>query len=174
MFSKMLVALDQGSTCVGLFKQALALAQATGARLMLLSILEPEGNGSLVTSADYGYPLPLGIDNSIWLDLYRKAETRGLDRLRNFTDQAIAAGVSTEFTQIIGSPGREICALAKTWEADLILVGSHGRTGLSELLLGSVSNYVMHHAPCSVLVIDGQTLSEAIAEPAEVATAKGQ
>lgn len=46
-----------------------------------------------------------------------------------------------------------ICELARNWNADLIILGRRGRTGLSELLLGSVSNYVLHHAPCSVLTV---------------------
>lgn len=174
MFNKILVALDEGDTCANLFQQAVTLAQATGAGLMLVSVLEPDYNGSFATPAYYGYPLPLGVDNNIWIELYREAEAKGLERLRSFTDQATAAGVPTEFTQNIGSPGRAICTLAKTWEADLIVVGSHGRKGLSELFLGSVSNYVMHHAPCSVMVFDAQTLSEATVETASLAAAKGQ
>lgn len=174
MFSKILVALDQGNTCVNLFHQAVTLAQATGAGLMLLSVLEPDYSGSLATSAYYSYPLPLGVDSNTWLDIYREAESKGLERLRNFADQAIAAGVPTEFTQTMRSPGRAICTLAQTWEADLIVVGSHGRKGFSELFLGSVSNYVMHHAPCSVLMIDAKTLSGTIAETADLATATGQ
>ncbi|TVQ07976.1 MAG: universal stress protein [Leptolyngbya sp. DLM2.Bin27] len=174
MFSKILVALDQGDTCGLLFQQALTLAQATGAGLMLLSVLEPDYNGSLTTPAYYGYPLPLGVDNSIWLELYEEAKAQGLQRLRRFTDQAIAAGVPTEFNQNMGSPGREICAIARAWSADLIVVGSHGRKGISELFLGSVSNYVMHHAPCSVLVVNAQTLSEATVETADLTMANGQ
>lgn len=172
MFRKILVALDHGDTGDTLFQPALTLAQSTGARLMLLSVLEPASNGSFATPVYSGYPLPIGVDN-IWLELYREAEAKGLKRLRRFTDQAIAAGVTTECTQPMGSPGREICALAQAWEADLIVVGSHGRKGISELFLGSVSNYVMHHAPCSVLVVDARTL-EAIAETASLAPARGQ
>ena len=56
----------------------------------------------------------------------------------------------------------EILREAKTFAADLIVVGSHGRTGLSELVLGSVSRAVMHHAPCSVRIIrDASAASEA-------------
>jgi nucleotide-binding universal stress UspA family protein len=174
MFSKILVAIDQGDTCEPLFQKALTLAQATGAGLILLSVLEPDYNGSVTTPAYYGYPLPLGVDNSIWLELYEETKAQGLERLRSFTNQAIAAGVPTEFNQNTGSPGREICAIARAWSADLIMVGSHGRRGITELFLGSVSNYVMHHAPCSVLVVDAQTLSEAPVETAGLTTAKGQ
>lgn len=46
-----------------------------------------------------------------------------------------------------------ICKLAKSWEADLIVVGHQGMSPLQELARGSVSNYVMHYAPCSVLTI---------------------
>jgi nucleotide-binding universal stress UspA family protein len=41
---------------------------------------------------------------------------------------------------------------ASTWSADLIVMGSHGYTGLTRLLLGSVASYVVNHAPCSVEV----------------------
>jgi hypothetical protein len=42
---------------------------------------------------------------------------------------------------------------AEEWDADLVIMGSHGRTGLARLLLGSVARNVLHHASCSVLVI---------------------
>ncbi|MEL6786783.1 MAG: universal stress protein, partial [Cyanobacteria bacterium J06607_15] len=51
------------------------------------------------------------------------------------------------------NPGRTICDRAQTWSVDLILVGSRGLTGAKEVMLGSVSNYVTHHAPCSVLIV---------------------
>jgi nucleotide-binding universal stress UspA family protein len=51
-----------------------------------------------------------------------------------------------------GDPRREIVEAAKDWDAELIVVGSHGRTGLQRLILGSVAEYVVRHAPCSVEV----------------------
>jgi hypothetical protein len=77
----------------------------------------------------------------------------GINFLQNLTEKATAAGVDTEYTQLTGNPGRTICELANTWEADLILVSSRGLKGLKEMFLGSVSNYVTHHAPCSVLIV---------------------
>ncbi|MBZ0187007.1 MAG: universal stress protein, partial [Candidatus Obscuribacterales bacterium] len=52
-----------------------------------------------------------------------------------------------------GSPANEILDLARSWPADLIILGSHGKTGLSKLLLGSVSQAVALNAPCSVRIV---------------------
>jgi nucleotide-binding universal stress UspA family protein len=54
---------------------------------------------------------------------------------------------------IEGSPKKVILDEAETWEADLIVVGSHGRRGLDRFLLGSVSQAVALHAPCSVEIV---------------------
>jgi len=53
----------------------------------------------------------------------------------------------------IGNPPQVIVETAKEWNADLIVTGSHGRGFWKRMLLGSVSDAVVHHAPCSVLVI---------------------
>lgn len=52
-----------------------------------------------------------------------------------------------------GNAAEIILETAESWPADLIIVGSHGRKGMSLFLLGSVSNAVVSHAPCSVVVI---------------------
>lgn len=52
-----------------------------------------------------------------------------------------------------GAPNQVITEAAKKWNADLIVVGSHGRGFWNRALLGSVSDSVIHHAPCSVLVV---------------------
>ena len=53
---------------------------------------------------------------------------------------------------LTGTPEQQIAEKARDWKADLIVVGSHGR-GFWGRLIGSVSNDVVHHAPCSVLVV---------------------
>ncbi len=56
-----------------------------------------------------------------------------------------------EFTEV-GNPASEIVKAAKDWPADLIVIGSHGRGGLTRALMGSVAEGVMRQAPCPVLV----------------------
>lgn len=163
MYRKILVALDNSPTSDALFDQALELAQATSGALLLVHSLSNQEESS---------PLPMSaqLDNIYWapgteldLEAWRLAWTRyeneSLDRLRHHAAIANTAGVPTEFRQLIGNPATVICKAAQEWGADLILIGNRGRTGLSELVLGSVSNHVMHRATCSVLVMKAETLS---------------
>jgi nucleotide-binding universal stress UspA family protein len=54
---------------------------------------------------------------------------------------------------LTGDPASEIVNLAKSEQADLIVLGTHGRTGLARLLMGSTAEQVLRHAPCPVLAI---------------------
>ena len=70
------------------------------------------------------------------------------------------APISAEMTDVpveidvgSGAPGASIVAAAIDHHADLIVMGTHGRTGLHRLLMGSVAEYVLRHAPCPVLTI---------------------
>ena len=68
---------------------------------------------------------------------------------------AIAAGVKAKYAQLNGVPGPVICEVADNWSANLIIVGKRRLKGLYKIFLGSVSNYITHHAPCSVLIMHG-------------------
>jgi nucleotide-binding universal stress UspA family protein len=63
-----------------------------------------------------------------------------------------ASRLLVESTVRQGDPRTEIVEEAKDWPAELVVVGSHGRTGISRWLLGSVSEHIVRHAPCSVQV----------------------
>jgi nucleotide-binding universal stress UspA family protein len=68
------------------------------------------------------------------------------------------AGLSADTAVVDGSPKRRILEEAKKWAADIVVVGSHGRRGLTRYLLGSVSEAVAMHALCSVEVIRDRSL----------------
>ncbi len=175
MYRKILVALDQSPSRTLLLDHAVDLAKATNATLMLLHVLSAyeEGSPGLpVRTYHTYYPL---VDSAAW-DTYQKRweayEANGREELRRFAEEAQQQGVPAEFTQTAGDPGRVICDIAASWGADLVIVGNRGRTGLSELLLGSVSSYVMHHAPCSVLVVHGNPTAMPASAPVAVALAE--
>ncbi|MEO0456463.1 MAG: universal stress protein [Cyanobacteria bacterium P01_A01_bin.114] len=157
---RILAALDHSAAAERVYEQALTLATATQAEMMLLHVLSNEDSDSPeipVHSAFDHYPLLL--EQSVW-DAYNKRwhryEQSSLEVLQQLVAQATQAGVSAKLTQMTGTPEDLICNLARTWQADVIVIGSRGRRGLRELLLGSISNYVTHHAPCSVWVVRSQ------------------
>ena len=87
------------------------------------------------------------------MDLERKqclcfVEDSAAQIKRSFPD----SNLSIETEVRLGGPARVIVDEAKEWNADLIVVGSHGRGFLGRLTLGSVSDAIVHHAPCSVLI----------------------
>jgi nucleotide-binding universal stress UspA family protein len=70
--------------------------------------------------------------------------------------QLQAAGFRTSTATPDADPRHAVVEDAANWPADLIVMGSHGRTGLDRFLLGSVAESVMRHAPCSVEIIRGR------------------
>jgi nucleotide-binding universal stress UspA family protein len=157
--AKILVAADYSSANQAVFDQAVSLAKNIGATLMIMHILaEDELNFPLIQGF-VDYPVLDDYDYELSKKMFEDDRQRGIDFLQGKAQEAQAKGVNTEFIQLTGNPGRVICEFASTWSADLILVGSRGLKGLKEMFLGSVSNYVTHHAPCSVLIVRNDTNS---------------
>jgi nucleotide-binding universal stress UspA family protein len=155
MFKKILVAIDSSDSSHDVFKTALDIAKNDRASLLLLHIISFEEQGNLPI------PMPAGLEyfqtpDTELLKIYREQwqnyQTKSLELLKSLADRSTAEGINAEFHQIPGSPGRKICEFARSSNVDLIVMGHRGISGLNELLLGSVSNYVLHHAPCSVLM----------------------
>lgn len=74
--------------------------------------------------------------------------------MRRFVKELEDEGVKVERTLLdSGDPGRTIVEVAEKEHYDMIVLGTHGRTGLSHLLMGSVAERVVRHAPCPVLTV---------------------
>lgn len=138
MFNKILVALAPSDASRSVFDTALFLAQTTHAELILLQIIPPAKDEYLT---------------SVYEESWQKLKQRGLEALRSLAQEATTARINAQFIQDFGNPGRTICDRAQSLSVDSIVVGSRGLTGAKEIFLGSVSNYVTHHAPCSVFIV---------------------
>ncbi len=161
MFKKILVALDMSSMADDVFAKAVLLAKTHQSKLFLIHIISSEeDNSPLPVPSDIGELYPAS-GNELTLESWQKQWNdyirQGLNMLTSYHNQAEESEIESEYYQCQGSPSRTICQLAKEYSCDLIVIGRRGRTGLSEMLLGSVSNYVLHHAHCSVLTIQKST-----------------
>lgn len=153
-FRKILVALDRTERTDAVLTQAIDLAKAQEAQLMLLhcfTLPQPQ-------TLDYGDRYRANLSN--FLDIAQQQLREGMEEIRQwlsaYAHQAEAAGLKVDWDWRLGEAGAQICHAAADWEAELIVMGRRGRQGVSEALLGSVSNYVLHRAHCSVLVVQGQ------------------
>ncbi len=142
---KILVALDRSQIRTNVFNTALSLARMAKSNLMLLHILAEEED--IVDSLYQA-------EREEW-QRYRQ---QSYQQLQVLVEKARKANIKAQCIQNFGSPEQNICDLARTLPADLIVVGRRGHSGLKEVFLGSVSTYVTHHAPCSVLVVQGSDL----------------
>lgn len=157
MFKQILVALDMSAMANNVFEKALSLAKTHDGNLFLVHVISAEeDNSPLPVPPDIGELYPAA-HNELTLETWQKQWDEyikeGLGMLTAYQEKANQSHVKAEYYQCQGSPARTICKLAKEHQCDLIVIGRRGRTGLSEIFLGSVSNYVLHHAPCSVLTI---------------------
>lgn len=164
MYHHILIALDNSDLSRGVMQQAIALAQNTGATLTLLHVLCSEEvmspNMPLIPVPEY-YPSFSATTMELYQEEWKAFEAKSLATLEEYKKQSTAAGIQTEYLQKPGSPGRVICEVAEELKVDLVMVGRRGHSGLSELLAGSVSNYVVHHASASVLVCNSKALDSA-------------
>jgi nucleotide-binding universal stress UspA family protein len=158
MFDKILVALDDTVLATKILDEAMLMAESLEAKLMLLHVLSP-----LETERLGMQPGGMGIESFFpilneqavrqYAVEWQAYEEHGLAQIQGHARMAAERGLPVEFEQTMGDPGVSICKVAQTWGASLILMGRNRKSGISELFLGSTSNYVLHHAPCSVLAV---------------------
>jgi nucleotide-binding universal stress UspA family protein len=160
MFHKILAAVDNSPISKQVFDEAVSLAKITNANLRIIHVLSPFDESYLISAGGYSNVYhPTFTDNNIdyYIGAWEGLKEAGLKYLQTLSHEANELGVSTEIIQNLGDPGRIICDVASNCNTDLIIIGRRGLSGFNEFFLGSVSNYVLHHAPCSVLTVQGKT-----------------
>jgi nucleotide-binding universal stress UspA family protein len=156
-YTRVLAAIDRSLLGQQVFDQALAIAKQDKAALLLFNVLpiEPEISPYVpLFQDDIG-----GFSSLAQQNLQQESEVIRL-WLEELAQKAIAAGVTPEWDIKVGEPGRWIRDVAKSWNADLIVIGRRGLKGIAEAFLGSVSNYIVHHVHRSVLIVQGSEGNE--------------
>jgi nucleotide-binding universal stress UspA family protein len=136
-----LLATDGSSASEGASDEAIDLAVQVEARLLVVSVLGASSRPSEAPA-----------------DMAGQADSRDTltTKAQGIVQRAKASGANATFLVWEGEPGEAIVAAAESEKADLIVVGSHGRSGVSRFLIGSVSDYVVRHAHCPVMVVRGR------------------
>ncbi len=157
MFEKILVALDRSSEATAVFEFALSVAQSQTSQMLLVHFIDWEmleispwvGLGTL-------YDIDVAGERYEWSQQRLQKETEQCKSwLETYTQKASSLEIDCKAECQVGNCNIGIVNRAKEWDADLIVIGRRGHKNISEILLGSVSNYVIHHAPCTVLVVQG-------------------
>ena len=147
MYKRILVAIDNSTTAQKALGEAIALARALGANLCIANAADE------APLSQHG----MGLGSYIDVDKV-KEEMRAASNslLAQALAQATAAGCQAE-VMAIESAERRLASMivdaATTWNADLIVMGSHGRSGLDKLVMGSVTQRVLQHTHLPVLVV---------------------
>lgn len=119
---------------------AASLAGPFGAKLILLNVVEP------FPTPDFAYT-PMALDNDVIVA--QAKEHLEKVRIRSGLDPKLVGKILIRH----GSPYAEITDAARTSKADLIVISTHGYTGLAHVFMGSTAERVVRHAPCPVLVV---------------------
>ena len=146
MIRRILSASDFSPASRPAFAKAVDLARATRAELTVAHVLTP--------------PLPVLIDGSMspqaWRAMNTAARRDGQRQLEGLVSRAKRAGVRARALLLEGVAAERIVRAATSRHADMIVMGTHGRTGFARLLAGSVANRVISQARCPVLTIPGR------------------
>lgn len=141
---RILVATDFSPASAPALDEAMRLAGATGAELIIVHAYEPPA-----PAAFEGYVAPPSTYDQ-WDEALRTSTESSLQVL---AAKALEKGIRAETRVLRGIPYIAITEAAKAERADLVVVGTHGRSGLSRFVLGSVAGRVVAAASCPVLTV---------------------
>jgi universal stress protein A len=151
--SRILVPVDFSAHSEAAFRYATALAGRLGASVDLLYVVE-DPIASLAWSEQIEVPN--------LFELRQTLITDGERRLEEFRSLAEDPAVSVVATVRMGGVAQTIIEYANTLAIDVIVMGTHGRSGLPHLFMGSVAERVLRHAPCPVLTLRDTVTEEKV------------
>ena len=136
-----LVPIDFSVSSMGALEYAVPLAEKLGASITLVHVVEPQ-----IYPEDLMVGTEMDEVNARWMK-------SGKDMLDSLRQEKIKNGINSISIVTRGKPWQQIIATAKALAADLIVIATHGYTGLKHVFLGSTAERVVRHAPCPVLTV---------------------
>ena len=152
MYTSIVVGTDGSETASIAVQRATELAELTGATLHIVYAYQAL-SGTHLAGAD----TPTINLKQVNEDIAVAARDVCSDAARSAKDLDVAVETHTRS----GDPADALIAAAKDLDADLVVVGSRGMSGVRRFVLGSVPNKVSHHCPCSLLIVDTSAPAEA-------------
>ena len=149
--TRILVPVDFSDHSDRALRYAASLASEVGASVELLHVVEDPFRAGAFSSEVYPPNLP---------EVLEGLTAEAGRRLATIKDTMFPHGTDVVFTVIVGRPDRDIVEQAKAGGFDLIVMGTHGRTGFSHMLMGSVAERVVRMSPCAVLTVRGAETPE--------------
>lgn len=141
---KILIAIDDSEFSQAAIQSVIERSWPANTEVRVLNVVEPPSLLMERQMAPYDPEF-----EAVWKALREQAKvlvTQAAEKLR-------AAKLNVSAALVEGDPKSRIIDAANDWNADLVVLGSHGRKGLNRFLMGSVSERVMRHARCSVEII---------------------
>lgn len=143
---RILFATDFSKASANAFATAMALAKANRATLTILNVIAPL--------------TPIMPEQYIGTQTWEQIDLQGRDwakgEVATLAAKAKKAGIRSVALLVDGEPARQIVRMARSKSADLVVVGTHGRSGLTKWFLGSVAARVVAMAPCPVVTVRGK------------------
>ena len=145
MYKKVLFTTDGSQFAEDSLPWAVDLAKQCKADLRIITVIE--------NPVFYGTPEATALyDAEFYRSLSSELEKLAATSVERARKTAESSGVICTTSVRHGSPADEIIEECKDWGADVVVVSTHGRSGLARLFLGSVANRIVNHAPCPVLL----------------------
>ncbi|MBE9182721.1 universal stress protein [Oculatella sp. LEGE 06141] len=157
-FQRIMAALDRSPLATEVYSRALQLAVKHNSELMLAHCF----NSRLLAEFSPMLDTSFGLSGRNRLRQLQQDHLQDVAQIhkdfQGYCYHAFDQGVSTRYICEMGDAAVWICQFARRWRADLVVIGHGGSSDMREVLLGSVSRYVVRYAPCPTMVVQPETV----------------
>ncbi len=142
-FKNILFPIDFSECSAMVFPDALEMAKSFDATLHLLFV-----------ATDISYLTTVDVSRDILMNTVAEIARAGENKMEAFCDEHMGSFSNYKAKVVMGAPAEEVLKYAVEQGVDLIIMSTHGRKGLDRVLMGSVADHVLKHAPVPVLTVN--------------------